>query len=583
MKNFFKMMFASIAGYIVVFFVFTIIAIAIIVSASSESEVIVKSNSILEISLDHPIPDRATTNPFENLNFFTMQMTKSIGLNNILTYIAKAKTDDNIKGIYLTLGDYNGAYATTQEIRNALADFKKSGKFVYAYSEIYSQNGYYLATVADKVFLHKEGMIDFRGIELEVTLFKNLLDKIGVEMQVVRHGKFKSAVEPYLDTKISPANREQLSTLSQSLWNVMLQEISTDRKISVDRLNVIADSLFCFFPKEALSNGMVDSLMLRQDMKNYLLHKMGVKKEKNLNIIALNKYVATEKPKHKTENKIAIVYAQGEIGVGKGNDKEIGTENISKAIQAAAEDEDVKAIVLRVNSPGGSVLTSEIIYNAVMLAKEKKPVIASYGNYAASGGYYISCGCNKIIADPNTLTGSIGVFGVVMNAQKLLNDKVGINIDRVQTNKNAGFISVTRPMNDYERMVMQKNIEQVYAGFIGKVAKGRNMTTAQVDSIAQGRVWSGVDAKRIGLIDEFGGLEYAIVEAAKAAKVESFRTVDYPKQKDAYSQFKESFGGVKADLLEKELGEYGYMYKTIKQIQEYEGVQARLPYILNFK
>ncbi|MEG2177258.1 MAG: signal peptide peptidase SppA [Bacteroidales bacterium] len=583
MKNFFKIVFASMLGYILLALIMFIVGLSLIASLSSDPEVSIKPNSILELTLDQVIPDRANTNPFENINFMSMKMDQSIGLNDILTYIAKAKKDDNIKGIYLNLGGCQAGTATAQEIRNALRDFKTSGKFIYAYSEMYGQSAYYIASVADKVFLHREGSIDFQGLELQVTLFKNLLDKLGVEMQVVRHGKFKSAVEPYLDTKISPANREQLSILSQSVWNSLLQDIATDRKISITQLNTIADSLLALFPEDALRTKMVDTLVIRQNVIDILMRKVGVDKEKDLNLVALTKYIKTEKETIKTENKIAVIYAQGEIGVGKGTDNEIGTENISKAIRQAVEDEDVKAIVLRVNSPGGSVLTSELIYNEVLLAKNKKPVIASYGNYAASGGYYISCGCTKIIADPTTLTGSIGVFGVIPNAQKLLTDKVGLNFDRVVTNKNAGFISGVRPMSAYEKMVMQKNIEKIYANFIGKVAKGRNMTLAQVDSIAQGRVWSGIDAKRIGLVDEFGGLQYAIAQAAKMVKLDQYRIKEYPKQKDSFSQLMETFGEAKAHTIESELGEYKEVYQVVKQLQKSKGVQARLPYLLNIQ
>lgn len=585
MKSFFKFMFASMLGTfilsIITFFIFVGIIVSVV--SSSEEVVNVKQNSILHIKLEAPIVDRSSDNPFENIKKFNFEPSKNLGLNQILESIEKATNDPKIAGAFLDVASIAGGMASIQEIRHALTKFKNSGKFVVAYGTHYSQSAYYLASVADKMFLHEIGGVAFQGIQMQAMFFKNLLDKIGVDMQVVRYGKFKSAVEPFLYDKMSSENREQLLSFSSSLWNNMLEDIAKDRKLELAAMNKIADSLSGFFAEGALKHKLVDSLVIRQDVLNYLMAQTKAKDENNLNLISLEKYSKSATPPIKTSNKIAVIYAQGEIGTSKGNNSEIGTENIVEAIRKAAKDDHIKAIVLRVNSPGGAVVTSELIYNEVLLAKEKKPVIASFGNYAASGGYYISCACTKIISDPNTLTGSIGVFGVIPNTEKLLKEKIGITIEEVKTNSNSGFIGTTRKMTSFEEATLYKSIEKTYLDFIGKVAQGRNLTVAQVDSVGQGRIWSGTDAQKLGLVDELGGLKEAIAQAAEMSGVETYKIVELPAQKDLITQLSESLNSMSVKSIENEFGEFAYIYNAVKTAKQYEGVQARMPYILEIK
>jgi protease-4 len=473
--------------------------------------------------------------------------------------------------------------ATTEEIRNGLLDFKKSGKFIYSYSEGYSQKAYYLASVADKIFLNPAGSLDFKGLAGQVMFLKGLLGKLEIEPQVIRHGKFKSAVEPLIMDKMSEANKEQTLSFISSMWNQMLKGISESRKISVEELITIADGLKISDPKDALALKMVDKLAYKDQVIDELMAKTGAKENKDLNLMTLGKYsdAPDNEPKF-SKDKIAVIYAIGSIGGGDGDDQTIGSEKISKTIRKARLDENVKAIVLRVNSPGGSALASDVIWREMALAKIAKPVVVSMGDVAASGGYYIACGASKIIASPNTITGSIGVFGIVPNMQKFFNNKLGITFDEVKTNAYADYISGIRPMTESERKFLTRDIETIYATFIGHVAEGRGMTAAQVDSIGQGRVWSGADAKRIGLIDDFGGLDFAIKTAAKLAKLEKYRITELPEQKDPFTMIMEELGNDGSSrILKAELGEnYAYL-NYIREISEMKGVQARLPFQIN--
>jgi len=551
-------------------------------SFSKKEVVVVPKNSILHLKFDKEVADRSSNNPFESIDFLSMKSSDTPGLNEILESLKKAKDDENIKGIYLDLGTVPSGIATVEEIRNALIEFKKSGKFIICYGEVFTQKAYYLASVADKIYLNPEGIIDFKGLNGEVMFYKGLLEKLDVDVQIIRHGKFKSAVEPFIYDKMSEPNKEQTLKYLTSIWDHLLDGISTYRKISKDDLNAIADSFSIKKAADAITYKLADKLMYKDELLAELRTKLGLGDNDKISMLSLSKYVDAPNKNKKastSKNKIAVIYALGSIESGKGDDKTIGSEKISEAIRKARLDSTVKAIVLRVNSPGGSALASDVIWREVLLAKKVKPVVASMGDVAASGGYYISCAATKIVADPTTITGSIGVFGMVPNLKGLFNNKLGITVDNVKTNNYADFGTTYRPLTESEKDIYQVDVENIYTTFITHVAEGRGMTTDQVDSIGQGRVWSGADALKIGLIDEFGGLDKAIEIAAKLAKIEDYKIQSLPAQKEPFEQILESLqGGSDETFLKAQLGETYEYYKYIQGIKNMKGVQARMPY-----
>ena len=580
-------MFASMLGTFLTGIILLFIGIgliAMLVSGLNKEEIKIPTNSILHLTLSSEIFDRASNNPLQSFDYASMKSKSPLGLNDILQCINKAKKDSNIKGILLDLTDIKAGFASIEEIRNELADFKKSGKFIISYSEAYSQKGYFLASVADKVFLNPEGMIDFRGLAAEIMFFKGALQKLEIDAQIIRHGKYKSAIEPFILDKMSDANKIQTLTFISSIWNEVIQKISDSRKITPEQLNSIANTLAIQSAQDAVKLQFADSIVYKDELISFLKIKTGVKTDKEVSLITLDAYMlapTTEKIKRE-KDKIAVIYAIGQIESGEGNDVTIGSERISKTIRDAREDDNIKAIVLRVNSPGGSALASEIIWREVMLAKKIKPVVVSMGDVAASGGYYIACGANKIIADPTTITGSIGVFGMIPNMKKLFNNKLGITIDGVKTNTYSDFMSTLRPLDTYEYNVILKSVENIYTTFIKHVAEGRKLSIAEVDSIAQGRVWSGSDAKKIGLVDDFGGLQKAIEAAAKLAKIETYKIISLPKQKDPFTQIIESLTGKTSSVqfVKEQLGDNYTYYQYLQSIKKMKGVQALMPYIL---
>ncbi len=569
-------------GFLLLSFILFFILIGIVVSMisfSSSEEVVISSKSVLHLKLNKPIVDRAPKSPiFYDFN----SMSRQVGLIDILENIKKAKEDANIAGIYLDLEAISAGTSTITEIRNALVDFKTSGKFIYSYGEDYSQSAYYLASVADKIYLHPEGSLTLKGINAELYFLKGTLEKLDVKVQVIRHGKFKAATEPFFLDKMSPENREQVSSLINGVWNVVLQGITDTRGISKERLNQMADSLAVQSPILALNYKLVDKLAYKDEFIKEVKEKMGVDVKDKIELVSNEKYMGVAKTTNDGESssdKIAVVYASGSIGGGEGDDQSIGSDGLSTALRKAREDEKVKAIVLRVNSPGGSALASDVIWREIELAAKVKPVIASFGDVAASGGYYIACAATKIMADPTTITGSIGVFGLVPNMKGLFNNKLGITFDNEKTNKNSDYINVTSPLSPYQTQVLQNEIEHIYSTFVTKVANGRKMKWEQVDSIGQGRVWCATDAKRIGLVDDFGGLQAAIDTAAKRANLDNYRLVSLPEQKDLFTQiFDELMGGVKASFMEKELGDDYQYYRMLKEIKTMKGIQARMPF-----
>ena len=587
MKNFLIYTLATITGIIISSILFFLIMLASLsaIVATGNKQVSINQNSILVLNAGVPIPDRSNPNPWSGFDIVNMTFTQTPGLNEILTDIKKATTDEKIKGILIENGLLSPGWATTGEIREALVKFRNSGKFVIAWSDyVLTQAGYYVSTAADRIYLNPGAVMEFKGLSGEVMFYKKALDKIGVEVQVVRHGKFKGAVEPYILDKLSSENREQINDYVGSIWSHVVSGISESRNIPVEKLYRFADELSANNTEDALTNNLIDGLIYRDALIDTLKTLSGVSLDEKIQLVPMAKYSKVPYPgrQYSLKNKIAIIYAEGNIVMGKGNVTNIGGNNYAEIIRQLRKDTTIKSIILRVNSPGGNAVASDIMWQELNLASKVKPVVVSMGNYAASGGYYISCPATKIYASPVTLSGSIGVFGLIPNANKLLHDKLGISVESVNTNKYADFPSVYRPMTTYERGVMQKNIEKIYSDFVSKVATGRNMDVSSVDSIGQGRVWTGIRAKKLGLIDEFGGLEDAIKGAAELAGVDKYSIKEYPVPEDPYTRIISSLSGnIRMKILNKELGENFSLYKELKEVSEMNGIQARLPYFID--
>lgn len=589
MKQFFKFMFASMVGFIlsmiVLFFILLGIVSGMMLSLKDEGSVTISDNSILEISFENPIEERTSNNPFENFDLSGINSNRTPGLNDILKSISKAKVDSRIEGILLNLTSIQAGMATIEEIRNAFLDYKKSGKFIYAYSESYTQGAYYLASVADKIYLYPEGDVDFRGLHADLMFFKGTLEKLEIQPEIIRHGKFKSAVEPFMYDKMSDENREQVSTFLNSIWNNILNGINASRNIPVDELQKIADNAEARNAENALSLHLVDKLSYYDQLLSDLKMKTDQGEKEKIKFVSLKKYVrAYVKGDDFSAKKIAVVYASGDIVSGDGNEDQIGSDKIAAAIRKARLDSTVKAIVFRINSPGGSALASDVIWRETILAQKTKPFIVSMGDYAASGGYYIACAADTIVARPNTITGSIGVFGLLFNAQNMFKNKLGITFDSVKTGRYADLGSMNRPMKDNERAIIQGEVEKVYDTFISHVAIGRKMTKENVDNIGQGRVWSGVDAKRIGLVDVLGGLNDAISIAAKKANLTTYRTIALPEQKEFFEKLVEDLNAeAKVYFAKQQLGE-SYLYlETFKDLAKQKGIMAKIPFMMKIK
>ncbi len=580
MKKFFSYVFASLIGSLIAGIIILIFGLGIImgIAASSDEIKTINKHTVLAFDFKNQIVDHKSDNPFESINFTNMSDFKTTSLSTVLNNIKKAKTDDNIDGIFLRLSSINAGIAMVEEIRNALLDFKESGKFIITHSNSYSHKSYYLASVSDKIYLTPEGGLQFVGLSAEIMFYKNLLKKLDIEPIIIRHGKFKSAVEPFMLEKMSKANREQTATYINDIWNHLVSGISKQRNISVDQLNKIANDLLITTSSSCVDLGLVDSLKYYDELLAELKEKTEAESIKDINFTTLSDYDKVPAKDTKiSRDKIAVIYAQGEIVDGEGKSDNIGGNSLSRTIRKVRNDDKVKAIVLRVNSPGGSALASEIIWREVKLAKEVKPVIVSMGNYAASGGYYISCPADTIVADPSTLTGSIGVFGLMFNIEKLMKDKLGVNIDKVNTNTHSDIGSMTRAMTTEEQAYIQKSVEDIYTTFITHVAEGRGMTTEAVDSIGQGRVWTGLKAKELGLVDVIAGLDSAIAIAANKVGLDKYRLVSYPKKKEPMEAILEAFGDIKAQAIEEEIGNFAIYYRSLKDIAERKGVQARIP------
>lgn len=581
MKQFLKYTLATVFGVFITFIFlgillfFTFIGIA---KSAGKEEVAVKDNSVIELNIDYSVPER-TPQSFMDM-FSSGERDAMLGLNDILAVINKAANDPKVKGIYLKTNLNSTGYATTLEIRNALENFRKSGKFIYANSPYYDEKNYYLASVADSVFIENAGGLMLNGLSANLMFFKGALEKLGVEMQVIKVGSYKGAVETFSRNDLSPENKEQISVYINTLYKSFIDAVSKSRKIDTARLNNAFNEFTIQTPNQAIAFGLIDKMTYNDLIMHSLRKKLGVKEKDELNIIKAGAYASSiENDKDKSGDKIAVIYAIGEIMDGEGDDESIGSLTLSKAIEKAREDKNIKAIVLRVNSPGGSSLASDIIMREITLCKGVKPVIVSMSDVAASGGYYISAMADSIIAMPNSITGSIGVFGMFPNMQSLLNDKMGLTFESVKTGKFSDFGRVDRPLTETDRLYLQTMVNRIYDDFTGVVEKGRKLDSITVEGLAQGRVWAANDALSRKLIDSYGGINDAIKIAAHMAKLKKYSTVDFPKQDNP---FKKLFSGNANTMMENKMANelgvfYGY-YKTLQTSVHSQGFQMRLPF-----
>lgn len=581
MRSFFKIFFASLLAFMVFSGICLIILLVIIGRALAPEKVVINPNAVLVVETSQPYGEQRISNPLNTL--LKGKASDIPGLYDVVRLISYAAADDNIKGIYLkTDGNPNG-FATSEELRNAIVQFKKSGKFVYAYGEGISQQAYYLATTADKIFLHPQGGLDFAGFSTQVMYLKGTLEKLEIQPQIFYDGKFKSATEPLRETRMSDANRIQTNAYLGQLYGHYLTNVGKTRRLDTATLHRYANDGLIQTAQDALTYKLVDGLKYDDQVMDEFRKKLGLKRDDEVNFVSLTKYEsASDDYKYTTgDNKVAVLYAQGNIvSKGENEDVMISSDEYLTQIRKLREDKTVKAIVFRVNSPGGSALASETIWRELELARKVKPVVVSMGDYAASGGYYISCMADSIFAQPNTLTGSIGVFAVLPNLQNFFKNKLGITFDGVKTGQYADLGNTTRPLTETEKRFVQNAIDSIYSTFKSRVVAGRKLSQAVVDSIAQGRVWSGVQAKELGLVDRLGGLNDAIASAAKLAKISSYRLREYPEVKDPLERLMSSLGGkTSASYVKKELGEHYTIYQQIKRLKEMSGeVQARLPF-----
>lgn len=588
MKDFLKFTLATVTGIVISSVVLFFISILVVFSmvSSSESETQVRKNSVMMLDLNGTLAERSQENP---LDLIMKDDYKTYGLDDILSSIKKAKENEDIKGIYIQATSLGAGFASLEEIRNALKDFKESGKFVVAYGDAYTQGLYYLSSVADKVLLNPQGMLEWRGLATTPMFFKDLLEKVGVEMQVFKVGTYKSAVEPFISTEMSAANREQINVYLSSIWGQITSAVAESRNLSVEALNKEADRMLMFYPaEESVKNGLVDTLIYKNDVRDYLKNLAGIDKDDNMPVLGIQDMINVKKnvPRDKSGNVIAVYYAYGEIdgGSSASTDEGINSEKVIKDLRKLKDNENVKAVVLRVNSPGGSAYGSEQIWYAVNQLKKEKPVIVSMGDYAASGGYYISCNADTIVAEPTTLTGSIGIFGMMPNA-KGLTEKLGVSFDVVKTNPYADFGNLTRPMNDGEKGLMQMYVNNGYELFLTRCSDGRGISMEELDKIAQGRVWTGSTAKELGLVDELGGLDKALEIAIAKAGVDAYTVMSYPKKEGFLESLMNTNPGnyIKGRMLNSKMSDMYRQFSIIENFDKIDRIQARVPFELNIQ
>lgn len=580
MKSFFKYLFATILGLFIFSITWVVIFFGIIGAAmSGTKEVRISDNSVFELKLEGILVERHKNDVISSFASEINSSVSEIALDDIMASIDKATDNDNIKGIYLHIGDFSASVASLQEIYNGLERFKKTGRFIVAYADSYGNGTYYLSSIADKVYMNPSGTLALTGINISTVFFKDLLSKIGVEMQIFKVGTFKSAVEPFTQTSMSEANRLQLTTFINSIWTEITKTIARNRGITESEVNLYADSgLFLDDAQTAVQHKLIDSLVYSSDMKEIIEKRV----DKDYNALTINDMKFVARNKEYSKNRIAIVYAVGEIDGGNKNDG-IDSEDISEYLLDIADNDKIKAVVLRINSPGGSAYGSEQIWKAVSVVKSKKPIVVSMGDYAASGGYYIACNTDRIFAQPTTLTGSIGIFGIFPNIGGLT-DKLGIKFDNVKTNKYSDFGATYRPMNTEERVILQRYINNGYELFTKRCAEGRDMNIDSLKAIAEGRIYSGTDAMRLGLVDEMGGLEEAIAFAAKKANISNYTLKYYPSVKSLIEQISDIFStSVEERIVKSQLGENYRLFRTIQRAQTTTGIKAIMPYSITVK
>ncbi len=569
---------ATIIGLILFTFLGLIILGVIVSAASSEKEVTLADNSILHLKLNRPIVERAVDDPFNEIKLLGGE--GSIGLVELKEAIEQAKNDDKIKGIYLESQFITAGFASLQEIRNALVDFKKSGKFILAYGEYFSEADYYLVSTADDISLNPQGLLEFNGLSTEIIFLKGMLDKLGIEPEIFKVGEFKSAIETFTRKDMSEENRLQVNSFLNSIYSVYIDNVAESRNMTVPQLVNISDSMLVRSTKDAATLKLVDRLAYLDEVHDDMKKRLDINEGDDLELVELSKYRKSYKKVNTSSNRIAVIVATGNIVSGEGNDSSIGSDKFAKEIRKARKDEKVKAVVIRINSPGGSAIASDVMWREIVETSKIKPVIASMSDVAASGGYYLAMGCDTIVAHPNTITGSIGIFSLLFNAQDFLNEKLGITTDVVNTGEFSDLYTVTRPLSDFEKSIIQKDVNERYEVFVSKAAAGRDMSVAQLKQVASGRVWSGLEAKENGLVDIMGGLDDAIVIAAtKAGVADDYKVNYYPKQKNVFEQIMSDLGqDVQTRYLKYSLGEMYPFVKQVKEIEQLKGVQAIMPY-----
>ena len=580
--NFLRNLLASFLALVIFSVIVFLLFLGMIAVLTQEEPVQVADNSVLHLELDKPISEVEFENPLEELPVFS-GAPATIGLVQIKEAIRKAKTDDNIKGIYLEAPFVMAGMAITEEVRDALEDFRSSGKFVVAYAEFYSEGGYYLASAADHVYMHPEGFLEFNGLNTNVTFFKGLFDKLEIEPQVFRVGEFKSAVEPFVRKDMSEENRLQLSSLINSAYKNVIDNIAESRNVESARLMEISDNMLARKPQQGVEFELLDSLVYMDQVLAVMKEKAGIPQDEDLELIKLEQYKKTVSKYNKSKNEVAVIVASGEIVPDKGDVNSIGSEKFSEEIRKAREDDDIKAIVIRINSPGGSFVASDVMWREIKLAGESKPVIASMSDVAASGGYYMAMACDTIVAQPNTITGSIGIFGIIFNLQGFLNHKLGITHDEVQTGKYSGLYTMVRPLTEQEKQIIQNDVEDGYETFIAKAAEGRDMTVEEIKEVASGRVWTGDQAKENGLVDILGDLDDAIKIAADKANLgDDYKVKYYPKQRTIFEEIMRDLeGDAQSKVIKQELGEFYPYLEAIKNVQKQQGIQTKMLYEFN--
>ncbi len=576
MKTFIKYFLTFLFGFFVALGgLFIVILLAVSSMDYEQESPEISDKSILKIELPTELAELSNEDPARELLAQISGNTINLGLNQLKDVLKNAAIDTKIKGIYLDAGSYYGGIAHSEEIRNALLEFKKSKKWIIAYSENYSEQGYYIATVADKLYLNPKGSLEFDGFSSEIVFFKGLMDKLGIEFQVFKVGKFKGAVEPYTENQLSEANRLQIQEYLNDLYDFQLHNIANSRKKNYDDLRKLSDEGLAFLPNKAMSSGLVDNLKYQDEVEADIKGKVPGNQ-----LVSLKKYLKIGGEYSYSENRIAVLHADGEIVSGKGDIGQIGSESFIKEIRKIKDDKNIKAVVLRVNSPGGSSFASDVIAREIELLKKEKPVVVSFSNVAASGGYYIACLGDSIFAMPNSITGSIGVFALIPNVQNMYSNKLGLKYETVQTGKESNLWRPDRPLNETQSKKIQTSIDQVYDDFISIVARGRKISKDSVNILAQGRVYSGIQAKRIGLIDEFGDVNRAVQSASIMAKLKEFRIDNYPQQKPLFEEWLNEEMGVESSMNEylSKIGVDKLTIKELKSIKSTQGIQSRMPW-----